>query len=147
MLYNRNWDKPDVHSLDSLIEWLSTKPPEEGYHYLSSRECLCAQYYRAKGFWFVIMKASHFYHGLNRKTDLPAGFNNIAQSGLSTFGEALKRAHATKRLFAKADELEIDYRKNNPTHAFEYLAHAVEVEMKRRRPIKAAPMVERTTCA
>lgn len=145
MLYNRNWDKPDIHSLDGLISWLATKSPEESYQYMSTRDCLCAQYYRAQGFWFVVMKASYFYHGLRSKTDLPAGFNQIAQSGNATFGEALKRANATKRLFAKADELEIDYRKHNASFAFEYLAHAIAVECKRRRPIKAAPMVERTT--
>jgi hypothetical protein len=97
MLYNPSWKTPktdDVHSLDSLIAWLETKDPDQSYDYFSGVTCLCAQYYRAKGYWFVLAFNIYFSHGLGNATLLPRGFDFIASVQPHTFGSALKRARA-----------------------------------------------------
>lgn len=104
MLNNQNWDKPkvkhDAHSLVSLIDWLETKNPDQSYTYCSSTKCLCAQYYRAKGYWFIQMSAFYFFHGFFESTRLPDGFNLIAAQKPHTFGAALQRA----RVYAESQQ-------------------------------------------
>jgi hypothetical protein len=101
MLNNQNWDKPktnDIHSLDSLIAWLETKDPQKSYDYASTHRCMCAQYYKAKGYWLVVMWRTMFYHGLFDSTTLPKHFNEIAECTPRTFGAALKRARQYQML-------------------------------------------------
>lgn len=127
MLYNPKWKapKPDVNSFDGLIAWLTSKDPDESYDYYDHRKCMCAQYYRAQGYWFVWMGASHFIHALHKRVDLPEGFNCVAYGNSfgHTFGAALARAYEMKALFDKLDA--------------EVAANT----------ITAAPTVYRTTCA
>jgi hypothetical protein len=92
MLHNPNWQKPKVNTLESLIAWLETKPPEQRYTYTNGWTCMVAQYYKAKGYWFVTVGPTRFGHGLNRNEELPFGFNAVAARGEPTFGAALERA-------------------------------------------------------
>jgi hypothetical protein len=97
MLNNTNWDKPKVkpgvHSLTSLIDWLETKDQNQSYHYMSDSKCLLAQYYRAKGYWFVRVGMMFFTHGwFDSVTMLPEHFDFISYEEPHTFGAALDRS-------------------------------------------------------
>lgn len=93
MLYNKDWDKPKgVNTIRGLIAWLETKDPSEMYDYTSPHQCMCAQYYRAHGYWFVQASSNHIRHGIAEYTPLPHGFNAIAAMSPHTFGDALERA-------------------------------------------------------
>ena len=98
MLFNPNWTKKseDVHSLSSLIRWLKTKDPEESYEYTSSRNCLLAQYYRAKGYSKAMVDPECVRLSVFKWQDLPEHFNAIAREGEETFGAALERAKAAR---------------------------------------------------
>jgi hypothetical protein len=93
MLYDPKWQKkPDVHSVAGLIAWLETQDPQQRYVYSSPGACLCAQYYRAMGYRFVLVTPESFCHGFLWSHVLPDGFNQIAVYGEPTFGAALQRA-------------------------------------------------------
>jgi hypothetical protein len=95
MLYNPDWEKSrikDDSSLASLVLWLETKDPEESYTYNRSHDCMCAQYYKAKGYWMVHVGVTSFSHGLFGRGELPPHFNDIAIDTPHTFGAALERA-------------------------------------------------------
>ncbi len=96
MLYNPNWNRHDVNSVEALRGWLATKPPEESYNYASGRHCLLAQYFKAKGYWSVGVDSCFVCHGFMqlRRTRLAPGMNEIAMRGEQTFGAALGRARA-----------------------------------------------------
>ena len=97
MLFNPKWTKKeDVHSLSSLITWLKTKDPEEMYKYVSSSNCLLAQYYRDKGFKAVHVTPDEVGYGIWHWKKLPDHFNDIAGDGAYTFGAALERAKAAR---------------------------------------------------
>jgi hypothetical protein len=91
--------KADPFSLDALIAWLRTKPDNEGYCYMSTGECLAAQYHRFVG--------SEYDIGIIKDADLSqidCVFNYnfrqqmewIAQLHPRTFAGALSRALAIK---------------------------------------------------
>jgi hypothetical protein len=93
MLYNKDWGKSkDPHSLSSLIDWLETKNPDEGYNYCHSTRCPLAKYYRSQGYRFLQMGTAYFYHGFFHVTPLPEYFNHIVAAGPHTYGAAVKRA-------------------------------------------------------
>ncbi len=95
MLFNPNWKKEqkyDVHSIESLIQWLKGKDPAEYYCYTNNRGCLLAQYYKAKGFKRVGVDAHSLCHGFFNRTRLPDGFDFIALEHPRSFGAALQRA-------------------------------------------------------
>ena len=105
MLYNKNWDKPEIKadpfSLESLIAWLETRVPATQYNYVACGRCLLAQYFADRGFAGAKITPSHLlYRG--DYIELPHRFNDIAMSDRNlnsdelvkdwTFGAALDRA-------------------------------------------------------
>lgn len=87
-----------IDSLESLIDWLKTKTPDEEYDYMDSRNCALYQYYKAKG---VDVRSVDGYCRWGSKFEkhlLPATFIQIPQplypGTKSTFGHALKKAEA-----------------------------------------------------
>ncbi len=100
MLFNPNWKKEqkyDVHSIESLIQWLEDKDPSEDYAYTNNRHCLLAQYYKAKGFKRVAVDAHSLYHGIFNWTRLPYNFDWVGLGHPRTFGAALQRARKLER--------------------------------------------------
>ncbi len=102
MLYNKDWGKKaDIHSLESLIAWLETKPPKLGYDYVNSYRCLLSQYYKAMGLKDVRVEPHEVRHGSSECFSLSQDLHDIAiavadrTAGVSreeTFGAALERA-------------------------------------------------------
>lgn len=93
MLYNPNWNKTsDPFALSSLIAWLQTQPPEQKYNYISSRRCLLAQYFRAKGFKWMVVLPKTLYHGWVKRTPFSNEFEIVANNKPWTVGAALERA-------------------------------------------------------
>lgn len=88
MLYDPKWDRPvDVMSLQTLIAWLETKPPEEAYDYMCTNgSCFYSQYLTAHG---VSWKGSHEWFQWHTN-----GRVHIAVCEPWTFGAALTRARA-----------------------------------------------------
>ena len=101
MLYNKNWNKParDIHSLDSLIDWLGQQCSSKRYPYYNGYGCLLTQYYTDMGLTGVMVGVK-FYIANEACGDLPDGFNAIAKGNLFTrfFGLALKRALKLKKV-------------------------------------------------
>ena len=106
MLYDPKWaQRADAFSLTSLIAWLERQEALAEYCYSSTGECLLARYFCECGFNKVIMAAHFFYHfpyfdARYETVELPAHFNDIAKGKVRTFGAALARARALKRLIA-----------------------------------------------
>jgi hypothetical protein len=98
MLYNKDWDKKDIHSLDNLIEWIRGQNPAKGYHYWGGGHCLLAQYYRAMGVTHASVGQSEFLYPCDMGS-LPRGFDAIAHGNIftNTFGHALNRALKFKK--------------------------------------------------
>ncbi len=101
MLYNKNWNKParDIHSLDSLIDWLGQQRSTKHYPYYDPRHCLLKQYYTDMGLTSVSVGEHTLYSREVCLNSLPDGFNAIARGHLFTrfFGLALKRALKLKK--------------------------------------------------
>ncbi len=97
MLYDKKWDqkvKETELSLDGLIAWLETMPPEGEYDWYSIKGCVFCQYQKAAGKWvkhieFEYLPESRYdYH-------LIGANNTETTSGTKadwTFGKALERA-------------------------------------------------------
>lgn len=109
MLYNKSTGKPKVGmlELDSLIEWLEQQPTDGTYSYISSRDCLMAQYFKAKGLKNVRITPHLYRAGYNPLGDskpLPKGWERISiglpavdQQENWTYGRALERARALQQ--------------------------------------------------
>src|SRR5882757_18943 len=104
MLYNKSTGKPKVGmlELDSLIKWLERQPTDGTYIYSSSRDCLMARYFTAKGLKNVGVVPCKFKADrpgtggfIVDHQPLPVGWEEIAQGPMGvdqevkwTFGEA-----------------------------------------------------------
>lgn len=94
MLYDKKWDqKTDPFTMQNLIAWLETKPPDEEYAYLIPRRCLLGQFAGAMGAADRSGKSCELSNNI--------GFASVAFGGTNhgpfTFGAALKRALAQVR--------------------------------------------------
>ena len=91
MLYNPQWHEPaDVFTLDSLISWLETQPPEGSYDWLDVNGCLVCLYLQACGY-----ERPSAHPGLTQSSIRdwgPRGYYKIARNRPWTFGAALERA-------------------------------------------------------
>lgn len=104
MLYNKNWDKPEVKadpfSLESLIAWLEKMPADETYNYVNGRACLLCQYLTNSGLEGVEVGACATYSTDRWKTkrQLSDSFWSVSadlehpRDPTWTFGAALSRA-------------------------------------------------------
>lgn len=97
MLYNTNWDaktKKDLFTIESLIEWLETKDPNQQYDYCKSNECLGFQYLVYAG--VPVEKADVGFGG--RLDEFIPGLHDISIARYDdsedrwSYGAALKRA-------------------------------------------------------
>lgn len=92
MLYNPLWNTEP--SLEGLIAWLETKPPETTYNFMTCRgTCLYGQYMTAIGIDWNSTDSKHkptpyIY------TVKGIGTQHIASHEPNTFGAALERARA-----------------------------------------------------
>lgn len=89
--------KPDAFSLEGLIAWLETQPPETKYDYCDSGACLLHQYFTANGVPVFCVSATNWYtDGADhyRLHILPKKFNDVSVGRPRTFGAALSRARA-----------------------------------------------------
>lgn len=98
MLYDPKWTAPvkcDPFSIESLVAWLKTMPPEREYCYVCNDNCVLAQYFTAQGFEGVRMQTNTFLYIFMKERvsqDLPFGWNAIALSPGRTYGAALTAA-------------------------------------------------------
>jgi len=96
MLHNKSTGlKPDVMSMEGLVNWLEQQPASRKYEYYDHRNCLVAQYLKAHGY------EDPFVYSMGRWQDnkgmdwsFPGEFDGIAADCPRTFGAALKRAKA-----------------------------------------------------
>lgn len=100
---------PDVFSLDGLIAWLETQPPQKEYCYGDTGGCLLARYLRANGFKRVSIGGWTWAYttadGCRVDESIPDKFDKIARSKPRTYGAALSRALSRARaLKAEADK-------------------------------------------
>jgi hypothetical protein len=96
MLHNKSTGlKPDVMSMESLVNWLEQQPPEKTYNYYSNRNCLVAQYLKSNGHEDVLIFSMGHWQDHNDIDRLfPIKFDDVAVAQPRTFGAALKRAKA-----------------------------------------------------
>jgi hypothetical protein len=100
MLYNSNWDKPDVFSLESLISWLEKRPADKAYDYTDCRGCLLAQYFTAMGYECVEVAPMMFDHKISGNKifqHFSDQFETVALCEDRTFGAALKLARRLRK--------------------------------------------------
>ncbi len=114
MLYDPKWEKKqkkklkDPFTLESLIAWLEAKVasnPNERYYYTDTKNCLLAQYFRAKGYKFISMGITQFtafkWGFIPVSPRLPPHFNDIAAAEGEpiryTMCAALARAQKVQR--------------------------------------------------
>lgn len=85
----------DLMNLESLRDWLKTKPAEEEYSYGSNQHCLIAQFLKAQGVKSPCVGGftwSKTRGGLEH--DLSDNFRNVSFNFPRTFGGALARLEA-----------------------------------------------------
>ena len=100
MLYNKDWEKPEVkadpYSFDNLIEWLEMQPAEEQYNYNDPMDCLLALWLKSKGKVRTDLVNSSFCYFLNSQSVNLSHLAWLADGNLTfhsqTFGMALSRA-------------------------------------------------------
>ena len=78
-------------SLDGLIAWLETMPPEGEYYYSDCDECMAAQFYRHIGRKYRVVFC-HNDNGDGPGESIAAKIEWVACEGTRTFGAALQRA-------------------------------------------------------
>lgn len=82
----------------SLIEWLETKDPNEGYPYINGFQCLLAQYFQEKTGRCRDVGIFAWTDTSSEKHRIPDGWNAVARGEHAfntkghTFGAALERA-------------------------------------------------------
>ena len=94
MLHNKSTGlKPDVMSMEGLVNWLEQQPASRKYEYYDHRNCLVAQYLKTSG------HGNPFVYSMGRWQDndgidraFPLMFDDVAVNHPRTFGAALKRA-------------------------------------------------------
>lgn len=89
-------EKVEVHpvfSLQGLIAWLETQPPDKRYWYLSKKHCLLAQYFRAHGLHYQQPCPFSSMLGL-RERDVRDDMESVGAGRPWKFGAALSRARA-----------------------------------------------------
>ena len=93
MLFNPDWEKPAVMSVEGLVAWLEGKDPQTEYTYSDHRHCLVAQYLKANGYQDVkVYSIGYFEHADGTGDDYPTEFDQIAIGYPFDFGHALDRA-------------------------------------------------------
>lgn len=96
MLHNKSTGlKPDIMSMDSLVNWLEQQPSQKEYSYFNHRNCLVAQYLKANGHENpFVYSMGHYQDNMGIDRSFPMDFDGIAADQPRTFGAALKRAMA-----------------------------------------------------
>lgn len=89
-------EKHDVFSLEGLIAWLETQPPETEYDFRDILDCLLCRYGRAAGLNVHSAGGSDIVrYRQDGSTERSAGFAKDVASDLPwTYGAALTRARA-----------------------------------------------------
>lgn len=82
----------NIFSLEGLISWLETKPPETTYCYTDIGGCLVYQYFHARGIPICSMGALDWSDTTGGQHLLPPGLNAVAVGNPRTYGGALQRA-------------------------------------------------------
>ena len=86
----------NIFSLEGLISWLETQPPETEFLYCNTSDCLNARYLRARGIELAsynAMGATHFTTADGKDHDLPEELDLVANDcGPQTYGAALRYA-------------------------------------------------------
>lgn len=97
MLYNKDWDKPEVkadpYSLESLIAWLEKQPTEQKYCFMDNGGCLFFKYFSAMG--VPVYSVGGDYYRTESGGDrhfFPDNFSRIAAGEPHDIGAALSRA-------------------------------------------------------
>jgi hypothetical protein len=96
MLHNKSTGlKPDVMSMEGLVNWLEQQPPRKEYTYESHRDCMVAQYLKSNGHEDpFVYSMGHWQDNRGKNQPFPHEFDNVAVDHPRTFGGALKRAKA-----------------------------------------------------
>lgn len=98
MLYNKNWDRPEVKAdpltIESVVAWLEKMPPANRYDYRRcDGHCLYGQYMAFHGFAWGESGACGPVRGDDTRTQFCIEvYENVAQPQPWTFGAALDRA-------------------------------------------------------
>jgi hypothetical protein len=102
MLYDPKWGRNrrartrDIHSLQSLINWLEKQPADIVYDYGDTQECMLCQYFRAMKVNLFLVDKTYYkvwtMFGGTKSIPLPYCFDDISCGGIHTFGAALQRA-------------------------------------------------------
>jgi hypothetical protein len=96
MLHNPSWNKSkNILSVNSLIQWLETKPPDGRYSYISIKDCMLCAYFRDMGLERVIVDPFWVGHSGGEVFELPQSLDNISRGSGQydwSFGGALERA-------------------------------------------------------
>jgi hypothetical protein len=73
MLWDPSKDKPRVEplSLEGLVQWLETQPPETKYKYTQIYDCLWARYMQAIGNEKIEFNNEEFPDGVNEVVQAP----------------------------------------------------------------------------
>jgi hypothetical protein len=83
-------------SVNALLGWLNSHPPEQRYEYTNSRNCLICRYFDAIGEEYTNVYVATYDGKDGNSRDLPEHFNNIAVGNAVdrnwTFGDAAQRA-------------------------------------------------------
>jgi hypothetical protein len=86
-----------TRDLAGLIDWLCTKDPKGEYCYMSTNNCLLAQFFRACGYKEVVVGGINWFPNGITKNGMPIeqAFKDVAhRQDAETFGQALARAEA-----------------------------------------------------
>jgi hypothetical protein len=95
MLYNPSWNRfKDILSVNSLIQWLETQPPDGRYSYINEKDCMLCRYFRDMGLEKVIVDPFRVGHS-GGEFELPQSLDKISMGSGQydwSFGGALERA-------------------------------------------------------
>jgi hypothetical protein len=87
--------KSNVLSLRSLCNWLGKQPARKTFNFYDNRDCVLAQFFKAKGLKEVSVRGYQFScAGSGDDLDLPFAFREVAHVEPATFGAAHKMAKA-----------------------------------------------------
>lgn len=99
MLYDPKWEKQaetkvDPYALASLIAWMESHRPSEGYCFYETGECLIARYF-AHALGFAVTTGYRTWGAGDKQGPIPDGWvSRIAEPEPHTFGAARARAAA-----------------------------------------------------
>jgi hypothetical protein len=100
MLWDPKKDKVNglEYTLDHLISWLETMPPEETYSYSNSERCALCQFLKSQGYPHPIVNAVRWGRFSETEESLPPHFDWISRgaSHSRSYGAMLERAKAIR---------------------------------------------------